>query len=61
MWKKRVKKHSQRGLFVTEEICDEAIEVSISYAGPVGTSLWVEIKEDRDLVGLAHFFFAEIC
>jgi hypothetical protein len=33
-----------------EEVCDEVVEVAISYTGSIGTSLWSEIKEDRALV-----------
>ena len=37
------------------------IKVSIGYTGAVGTSLWLHIREDRDQVGLAHFFYVEVC
>ena len=33
-----------------EEVFDETLEVAIGYAGSVGTSLWLEIKEDRTKV-----------
>jgi hypothetical protein len=38
-----------------EEVFDETLEVAISYAGSVGTSIWSEIKEDSK-GGLAQFF-----
>ena len=31
----------------TEEVMDDTIEVTIGYAGSIGTSLWSETKEDR--------------
>jgi hypothetical protein len=34
-----------------EECHNETLEVTISYTGSVGTSLWSEIKENRALVG----------
>jgi hypothetical protein len=34
-----------------EELFDKMLEVAISYAGSIGTSLWSEIREDRDKVG----------
>jgi hypothetical protein len=45
----------------SKEVHDEVMEVAISYAGSVGTSLWSEIKEDRVLVSLAQFFFVDLC
>jgi hypothetical protein len=30
-----------------EEVFDETLEVTVSYAGSIGTSLWSKIKEDR--------------
>jgi hypothetical protein len=33
-----------------EEVFDETLEVAISYAGSVGTSLWSKIQEDRHKV-----------
>jgi hypothetical protein len=30
-----------------EEVFDETLEVTVGYAGSIGTSLWSEIKEDR--------------
>ena len=49
----------ERGVQVrmdAEEVFDMSLEVAISYAGSVGTSLWSEITEDRAQVGLAQFF-----
>jgi hypothetical protein len=37
-----------------EEVQDEVVKATISYAGSVGTSLWSKIKEDRALVGLGY-------
>jgi hypothetical protein len=34
----------------TEEICDESIEVSIWYAGSMGTALWAKICNDHTKV-----------
>jgi hypothetical protein len=49
----------ERGVQVAkdaEESADDYVMLSVGYAGAVGTSLWVEIKEDRAKVGLAQFF-----
>ena len=33
-----------------EELFNKTLEVAIGYAGSVGTSLWLEIQEDRHKV-----------
>jgi hypothetical protein len=47
--------------FDAAEVRDDVIKVSIGCAGALGTSLWVHIRGDRDQVGLAHFFYVEVC